>query len=75
MYVSIGYLQDISRLFFLTVLDANLILFTVTVLPAFIKLLSEDDKEFNNAAYGIMLNLLLDKNNHPVFYKEQGIAR
>ncbi|GIY18712.1 armadillo repeat-containing protein 2 [Caerostris extrusa] len=37
------------------------------LLPAFIKLLNEGDKTFCTAAYGIIMNLLIDENSRQVF--------
>ncbi|XP_054709411.1 armadillo repeat-containing protein 2-like [Uloborus diversus] len=46
-----------------------------SLLPAFINLLSEDDKEFNVVSYGIMMNILLDPDSRKIFYEEQGLTR
>ncbi|KAF8767582.1 Armadillo repeat-containing protein 2 [Argiope bruennichi] len=44
-------------------------------LPAFIKLLDEDENAFCIAAYGIIMNLLIDENSREVFYQEQGVTK
>ncbi|XP_035212377.1 uncharacterized protein LOC118186395 [Stegodyphus dumicola] len=46
-----------------------------SLLPAFIQLLREDGKDFNTAAYGIIMNLLIDRTSCELFYKEEGVTR
>ncbi|GBM79987.1 Armadillo repeat-containing protein 2 [Araneus ventricosus] len=45
------------------------------LLPAFVKLLDEDEKAFSTAAYGIIMNLLIDENSRQIFYEEQGVTK
>ncbi|XP_071033630.1 armadillo repeat-containing protein 2 isoform X4 [Parasteatoda tepidariorum] len=46
-----------------------------SLFPEFMKLLNASDKEFKTAAYGIIMNLLIDQSTHQMFYQEQGITR
>ncbi|GFT04201.1 armadillo repeat-containing protein 2 [Nephila pilipes] len=44
-------------------------------LPALIKLLNEDDKDFRFVAYGIVMNILIDESSHQIFYEEEGVTK
>ncbi|GFR31203.1 armadillo repeat-containing protein 2, partial [Trichonephila clavata] len=44
-------------------------------LPALIKLLNEDNKDFCTAAYGIIMNMLIDESSHQIFYEEEAVLK
>ncbi|CAL1276134.1 unnamed protein product [Larinioides sclopetarius] len=46
-----------------------------TFLPAFVKLLDENEKALSTAAYGVIMNLLIDENSRQIFYHELGVTK